>query len=40
MERKKITEAMIWCVDHADGSEEVSKLLCNTKSSNGIENHK
>ena len=27
MERKKITEAMIWCVDHADGSEEV-KFLC------------
>ena len=31
MERKKITEAMIWCVDHADGSEEVRSLKYTNK---------
>jgi len=30
MERKKITEAMIWCVEHADGSEEI--IDCITES--------
>jgi len=30
MERKKVTEAMIWCVEHADGSEEI--IDCITES--------
>lgn len=27
MERSKVMEAMIWCIDHADSAEEVSECL-------------
>lgn len=32
MERSKVREVMIWCIDHSDSAEEVSDCLCESLS--------